>query len=135
MYRQDFPWAVAMISLPGDGNCTLLAVPWDTMLIQIQHGHLQLSGRGPMIVERFLIGADPRNTNRLWDQMFRWSMFYGRKGFPIAHRPRYMGLAREDLRGAYVRGSIKDGISFYITGPEPTAAKAMGFWGSAAVWS
>ncbi len=41
-----------------------------------------------------------------------------------------MVLAPEDSRGAYVRGSIKDEISFYITGPEPTAAKAMGFWGS-----
>ncbi|KAK0446192.1 hypothetical protein EV421DRAFT_1901872 [Armillaria borealis] len=82
-----------------------------------------------MIVERFL-GADPRNTNRLWDQMFRSSVFYRRKGFPIGHRPRYMGLAPEDLRGAYVCGSIKDEISFYITGPEPAAAKAMGFWGS-----
>ncbi|SJL09905.1 uncharacterized protein ARMOST_13286 [Armillaria ostoyae] len=45
----------------------------------------------------------------------------------IRHRPRYMGLTPEDSRGAYVRGSIKDGISFYITGSEPTT---MGFWGS-----
>lgn len=33
---------------------------------------------------RFLIGADPRNTNLLWDQMFRASMFYGRKGLALA---------------------------------------------------
>ncbi len=76
-----------------------------------------------MIVGRFLIGADE-------PPLFRSTMFYGRKGLPIAHRPRYMVLTPEDSRGAYVRGSIKDEISFYITGPEPTAAKAMGFWGS-----
>ncbi|CRK37012.1 hypothetical protein BN1708_007267 [Verticillium longisporum] len=34
--------------------------------------------------ERFLIGADPRDTNLLFEQMYRSSMFYGRKGLPIA---------------------------------------------------
>src|SRR5699024_1441126 len=34
--------------------------------------------------ERFLIGADPRDTNRLWDQMYRASLFYGRKGLTVA---------------------------------------------------
>ena len=29
---------------------------------------------------RFIIGKDPRDTNMIWDQMFRASMFYGRKG-------------------------------------------------------
>ncbi|KAK0446197.1 enolase C-terminal domain-like protein [Armillaria borealis] len=88
-------------------------------------------------LERFLIGADPRNTNRLWDQMFRSTMFYGRKGLPIAVIS-VIDLAIWDLLGKIrgepvykmIGGSIKDEISFYITGPEPTAAKAMGFWGS-----
>lgn len=30
--------------------------------------------------KRFVIGADPRDTNMIWDQMFKSSMFYGRKG-------------------------------------------------------
>ncbi|KAK9310846.1 hypothetical protein V1524DRAFT_174592, partial [Lipomyces starkeyi] len=30
--------------------------------------------------ERFIIGTDPRDYNLLWEQMFRASMFYGRKG-------------------------------------------------------
>src|SRR4051794_38878645 len=34
--------------------------------------------------ERFLIGADPRDTNHLFEQMYRASMFYGRKGLPVA---------------------------------------------------
>ena len=29
---------------------------------------------------RFVVGQDPRDTNKIWDQMFRASMFYGRKG-------------------------------------------------------
>jgi len=29
---------------------------------------------------RFIVGQDPRDTNKIWDQMFRASMFYGRKG-------------------------------------------------------
>jgi L-rhamnonate dehydratase len=32
---------------------------------------------------RFIIGQDPRDTNKIWDQMFRASMFYGRKGESI----------------------------------------------------
>ena len=30
--------------------------------------------------KRFVIGQDPRDTNKIWDMMFRASMFYGRKG-------------------------------------------------------
>ena len=32
---------------------------------------------------RFLIGQDLRNINMIWDQMYRASMFYGRKGLPV----------------------------------------------------
>lgn len=30
--------------------------------------------------KRFLIGQDARDINKMWDQMFRASTFYGRKG-------------------------------------------------------
>lgn len=30
--------------------------------------------------KRFIVGQDPRDTNKMWDMMFRASMFYGRKG-------------------------------------------------------
>ena len=33
--------------------------------------------------ERFLVGQDLRNTNLFFEQMFRASMSYGRKGLPI----------------------------------------------------
>ncbi len=88
-------------------------------------------------LERFLIGVDPRNTNRIWEQMFLSTMFYGRKGLPIAVIS-VIDLAIWDLLGKIrgepvykmIGGSIKDEINFYCTGPEPTATKAMGFWGS-----
>jgi L-rhamnonate dehydratase len=32
--------------------------------------------------KRFVIGQDPRDTNKIWDMMWRASMFYGRKGKP-----------------------------------------------------
>ncbi|KAL4725109.1 hypothetical protein ACLX1H_007255 [Fusarium chlamydosporum] len=86
--------------------------------------------------ERFLIGADPRNTNLLFEQMYRASMFYGRKGLPIAVIS-VIDLALWDLLGKVrnepvyrlIGGATKERLDFYCTGPEPTAAKAMGFWG------
>ncbi|KAJ7593843.1 enolase C-terminal domain-like protein [Mycena floridula] len=88
-------------------------------------------------LERFLLGVDPRNTNRIWDQMFRATMFYGRKGLPIAVIS-VVDLAIWDLLGKIrdepvyqmIGGAIKDEVAFYCTGPEPTAARDMGFWGS-----
>lgn len=85
---------------------------------------------------RFLIGADPRDTNRIWDQMFRASMFYGRKGLTLAAIS-VVDLALWDLIGKIrqepvykmIGGETKSDIAFYCTGPRPEACKAMGFWG------
>ena len=87
--------------------------------------------------ERFLIGADPRQTNLLWDQMFRASMFYGRKGLAIAVIS-VIDLALWDLVGKIrgepvyqmIGGATRDRIDFYCTTPDPVAAKRMGFWGA-----
>ncbi|KAK4185496.1 hypothetical protein QBC35DRAFT_516885 [Podospora australis] len=87
--------------------------------------------------ERFLIGADPRNTNHLFEQMYRASLFYGRKGITIAVIS-VIDLAIWDLLGKVrgepvyklIGGSTKDRIEFYCTGPDPPAAKEMGFWGA-----
>lgn len=86
--------------------------------------------------ERFLIGADPRDTNRLWDQMYRASLFYGRKGITVAVIS-VIDLALWDLVGKIrgepvykmIGGAVKDTIDFYCTGCNPKAAKDMGFWG------
>jgi L-rhamnonate dehydratase len=85
---------------------------------------------------RFLIGQDARNINRIWDQLFRASMFYGRKGLPIAAIS-VVDLALWDLVGKVrgepvynlIGGLSRDEISFYCTGPAPDAVKEMGFWG------
>ncbi|KAK1750928.1 hypothetical protein QBC47DRAFT_425866 [Echria macrotheca] len=87
--------------------------------------------------ERFLIGADPRDTNHLFEQMYRASMFYGRKGLPVAVIS-VIDLALWDLLGKIrnepvyklIGGATKDRIDFYCTGPDPPAAKEMGFWGA-----
>lgn len=86
--------------------------------------------------KRFLLGADPRDTNLLWDQMFRASMFYGGKGLPIAVIS-CVDLAIWDLLGKIrnepvykmIGGLTKEYLSLYSTGPLPGEAKRLGFWG------
>ncbi|KAF2401968.1 mandelate racemase/muconate lactonizing enzyme family protein [Trichodelitschia bisporula] len=87
--------------------------------------------------ERFLIGADPRDTNRLSDQMYRASLFYGRKGLPTATISA-IDLALWDLVGKIRRepvykligGATRSRLSFYCTTPEPVSAQAAGFFGA-----
>ncbi|KAE9964465.1 hypothetical protein EG328_010429 [Venturia inaequalis] len=86
--------------------------------------------------ERFLLGADPRDTNHLFEQMYRASMFYGRKGLPVAVIS-VIDLAIWDLLGKIrnepvykmIGGATRERLDFYCTGPEPSAAKNMGFFG------
>jgi L-alanine-DL-glutamate epimerase-like enolase superfamily enzyme len=85
---------------------------------------------------RFLIGADARDTARLWDQMFRASMFYGRKGLPLTAISA-VDLALWDLLGRLrdepvyrmIGGAVRDEMPLYCTGPDPANAQAQGFWG------
>ncbi|KAK5171170.1 uncharacterized protein LTR77_004314 [Saxophila tyrrhenica] len=85
---------------------------------------------------RFLIGADPRDTNHLYEQMYRGSMFYGRKGLPVAVIS-VLDLAIWDLLGKIrnepvykmIGGATRKRLDFYCTGPAPEAAKSMGFTG------
>ncbi|KAF5359041.1 hypothetical protein D9758_004778 [Tetrapyrgos nigripes] len=86
---------------------------------------------------RFVVGSDPRDTNRIWDQLFRASMFYGRKGITLAAIS-VIDLAIWDLLGKLrnepvyklIGGRTKDKIPFYCTGPLPTETRRMGFWGA-----
>ena len=86
---------------------------------------------------RFLVGADVRNVNRLWDQMYRASMFYGRKGMPVAAISAVdlalwdtLGRLRDEPVYNLIGGLSRDEIAFYCTGPAPGAVKEMGFWGA-----
>ena len=64
-------------------------------------------------------------------------MFYGRKGLPTAIIS-VIDLALWDLLGKLrnepvyrlIGGATKERIDFYCTGPDPLAAKNMGFWGA-----
>jgi len=86
---------------------------------------------------RFLVGEDARRTNMLWDQLYRSSLPYGRKGVPIMAISA-IDLALWDLIGKVrsepvynlIGGLARDEITFYCTGPAPDAAKALGFWGA-----
>ncbi len=86
---------------------------------------------------RFIVGEDARNTNRIWDELFRASLPYGRKGLPIMAISA-VDLALWDLLGRLrqepvynlIGGAARDEISFYCTGPAPDAVKALGFWGA-----
>ncbi len=86
---------------------------------------------------RFLLGEDARNINLIWDQMYRASLPYGRKGLTIMAISA-VDLALWDLVGKVrqepvynlIGGRSRDEISFYCTGPDAGAIKAMGFWGA-----
>lgn len=86
--------------------------------------------------KRFVIGKDPRDTNLIWEQMFKGSMFYGRKGITLATIS-VVDLAIWDLLGKIrgepvykmIGGRTKKDIPLYLTGPLPVEAKRMGFWG------
>lgn len=86
--------------------------------------------------KRFLIGADPRDINLIWDQMFLGSLHYGRKGVAIMVIS-VIDLALWDLLGKLrgepvyklIGGQTKDRLTCYLTGPRPEAAKEKGFWG------
>jgi L-rhamnonate dehydratase len=87
-------------------------------------------------LSRFLLGSDPRDVERLWDQMFRATLPYGRKGLPICAISA-VDLALWDLCGKLrdepvyklLGGETKKEIPCYVTGPQPLAAKELGFFG------
>ena len=85
---------------------------------------------------RFLVGADPRDINRIWDQIYRASMPYGRKGITVAALSvvdlalwDLLGILRDEPVYALIGGSTRDAIALYCTGPRPDVAKEQGFWG------
>lgn len=85
---------------------------------------------------RFLVGADPRDINRIWDQIYRASMPYGRKGVTVAALSAVdlalwdlLGILRDEPVYALIGGAARESISLYCTGPRPDIYKAQGFWG------
>jgi L-rhamnonate dehydratase len=88
-------------------------------------------------LSRFVEGRDPRDVELIWDQMWRATMPYGRKGLPI-HALSAVDLALWDclgkLRGepvyALLGGKTKERLPVYATTARPDLAKALGFQGA-----
>ncbi len=96
---------------------------------------------GCFIVEkhlsRFVEGQDPRDLELMWDQMFRSTLNYGRKGLPL-QAISAVDLALWDLVGkirnepvyALLGGKTKDRLPVYSTTGRPDIAKDLGFVGA-----
>jgi len=86
---------------------------------------------------RFLIGQDPRDIAKIWDQMYRASMPYGRKGLPLAALSvvdialwDVLGLLREEPVYKLIGGATRDILDVYQTGSRPDIAQKLGFMGA-----
>ena len=85
---------------------------------------------------RFIVGQDPRNLNRIWDQMFRASRYYGGKGLPLWAISAVdlalwdlLGLLRQEPVYKMIGGAVREEIELYCTGIRPDVAKEAGFIG------
>ncbi|QEM81847.1 L-rhamnonate dehydratase [Halomonas binhaiensis] len=95
---------------------------------------------GAFIVEkhlaRFIEGRKVTEIEKIWDQMFNATLFYGRKGVVI-NTLSGVDLALWDLLGKVrgepvhelLGGAVRDELQFYATGARPDLAKDMGFIG------
>lgn len=95
---------------------------------------------GAFIVERhlsrFLIGRKITEIEKIWDQMFNATLYYGRKGV-VLNAISVVDLALWDLLGkvrqepvhALLGGPVRDELMFYATGARPDLAKQLGFIG------
>ncbi|MGI6161592.1 MAG: L-rhamnonate dehydratase [Christensenellales bacterium] len=87
-------------------------------------------------LQRFIVDQAVENIEKMWDQMFRASIFYGRKGLAL-NAISAVDLALWDLLGkirqepvyAMIGGKVREELVFYATGPRPDLAKEMGFIG------
>jgi L-rhamnonate dehydratase len=85
---------------------------------------------------RFLEGRDPGEYEKIWDQMYFATQFYGRKGL-VVNAISGVDLALWDLIGKLrqepvyhlLGGAVRDEMLFYATGARPDIAKDLGFIG------
>ncbi|MBB4659573.1 L-rhamnonate dehydratase [Parvularcula dongshanensis] len=85
---------------------------------------------------RFVEGRDPREVEKIWDQMYFSTQYYGRKGL-VVNAISGVDLAIWDLLGrlreepvhAMIGGAVRNELQFYATGARPDLAKEMGFIG------
>lgn len=85
-------------------------------------------------LNRFVVGKKVEEIEIMWDQMFKASLYYGRKGI-VMNTISAIDLAAWDLLGrirkepvhAMIGGKVRDELEFYATGPRPDIAKELGF--------
>ncbi|KQM94478.1 L-rhamnonate dehydratase [Sphingomonas sp. Leaf22] len=85
---------------------------------------------------RFLEGRSPTEYEKIWDQMYFSTQYYGRKGL-VVNAISGVDLALWDLLGRLrdepvyqmLGGAVRDELQFYATGARPDLAKDMGFIG------
>src|ERR1700734_3358861 len=85
---------------------------------------------------RFLEGRDASEVEKIWDQMYFATQYYGRKGL-VVNAISGVDLALWDLLGKLRKepvyqllgGPVRDELQFYATGARPDLAKQMGFIG------
>jgi L-rhamnonate dehydratase len=85
---------------------------------------------------RFVEGAPVTDLERVWDQMYLATTYYGRRGL-VLNAISGVDLALWDLLGqlreepvhALLGGPVRDEITFYATGARPDLAAQMGFVG------
>ncbi|MCI2956115.1 L-rhamnonate dehydratase [Agromyces atrinae] len=95
---------------------------------------------GAFIVEkhlaRFLEGQRVTDIERIWDQMYKSTLYYGRRGV-VLNAISGVDLALYDLLGRIrqvpvfelLGGPVRDELQFYATGARPDRAKELGFIG------
>lgn len=87
-------------------------------------------------LSKFVVGQDAANVEIMWDQMYRATLYYGRKGL-VLNAISAVDLALWDLLGklrqepvyAMIGGKVRDELICYATGPRPDVAKKLGFVG------
>lgn len=85
---------------------------------------------------RFLEGAPVTDVEKIWDQMYFATQYYGRKGL-VVNALSGVDLALWDLNGKLrnepvyhmLGGAVRDELQFYATGARPDLAQKMGFIG------
>lgn len=85
---------------------------------------------------RFVEGRPASHVQRIWDEMFHATLFYGRKGL-VLNAISAVDLALWDLLGRerelpvyeLIGGPVRDELVFYATGARPDLAHDMGFIG------
>lgn len=95
---------------------------------------------GAFIVEkhlaRFIEGARVTDVEKIWDQMYQSTLYYGRKGIVLNTLSAVdlalwdlMGKLREEPVHQLLGGAVRNELQFYATGARPDLAKQMGFIG------